>query len=230
MVAEQKNVTLQSDRYERSLALQLQQTLLQISQYAQIDVQNTVSIDVLARRALDMVDCYLASSIQSNQLALELETISLGSVMQDVLHHLTPTARQYGCQLQLKTSGSKQLVSADKKLSKAVFVALGHSFIEQAGMAGNNGEVIFALRGNSQEQTAGVFTANTQVSARSLRQLRKLSGNAQKQCSAMAGTGTGIVLADRLLARMDKQLFTTRFQKASGMAVSFAKSQQLQLV
>lgn len=230
MAVEYKNVTPESDRYERSLALQLQQSLLQISQYAQIDGHNNVSIDVLARRALDMVDCYLAGSIQPNQLALEIETISLGSVAQDALHHLTPTARQYGCQLQLKTSGAKQLVSTDKKLSKAVFVALGHSFIEQAATAGNKGEVVFALRGNSHAQTAGVFVQNAQVSARSLRQLRKLSGNAQKQCSAMAGTSTGIVLADRLLARMEKQLFTTRFQRASGMAVSFAKTEQLQLV
>ncbi len=231
MGIEQKSVTAERDsRQERSLALQVQQALLQISQYAQIGTDSGEEIDIVARRTLDMVNCYLLGSQSEHQMQLQLESISLGSIAQDVLHHLTPTARQYGCKLQLKSAGSGHLIFADKQMTKAALVSLGHSLIEQAATSSDNGEIVLALRGKTETQTAGIFSPNVSVKARSLNQLRLLTGMASKQCAPFAGTGTGIALADALLQKMDKQLFVSRFQRASGFAVSFDQSKQLQIV
>lgn len=231
MSIEQKNApTTQFVAHERSLALQLQQALLQISQYAQSTDVDARAIEVTARRTLDLIDCYLLGSRSPNQQKLHLEPVSLGSIVQDALHQLTPTAHQYDCQLWLQSAGNSGLVYTDKELAKMAFVSLGHSFIEEAASQTKSRRVVFALKARRSGPMAGVFAPGVAVKARSLNQLRNLQGQASRQSGSLSNTATGIVLADTLLKRMDSQLFATSFQRLKGLAVTFDKSTQLQLV
>ena len=231
MSFEQKNVPkTESTAYERSLALQLQQALLQISQYAQAGDGNNTVIETTARRTLDLIDCYLMGSSSPNQLRLQLEPVALGSIVQDAMHQLSSAARQYDCQLWLKSSGKTDLVYTDKAVAKMAFVGLGHSLIEEAANRDESRRVVFAIKPHSNGPMAGVFSSGMAIRSRSLHQLKALRGQATRQSGDFSGTATGVVLADKLLDRIDRQLFATSFQRLKGFAVTFDKSTQLQIV
>ena len=231
MTFEQKNVPMTEPvAHERSLALQLQQALLQISQYAQGSTVDATAIETTARRTLDLIDCYLAGSCAPNQLKLQLEPVALGSIMQDAMHQLYPAARQYGCQLWLKSAGKTDLVYTDKSLAKLAFVGLGHSLIEEAANRDASRRVVFAIKPHRNGPMAGVFSPGMAIRSRSLHQLKALRGQATRQSGDFSGTATGVVLADKLLDRIDRQLFATSFQRLKGFAVTFDKSTQLQIV
>ncbi len=231
MSIEYKNASMTHHAtHERSLALQLQQALLQISQYAQGAQVDARAIEVTARRTLDLIDCYLLGSRGPDQLRLHLEPVSLGSIVQEALHQLTPTAEQYDCQLWLKSTGSPALIYTDKELAKMAFVGLGHSFIEEAASQSKARRVVFAVKSRLAGPTAGVFSPGIDVKARSLEQLRNLQGQASRQSGSFSSTATGVVLADALLKRIETQLFATSFHHIKGFAATFDKSTQLQLV
>lgn len=214
-----------------TLAQQLRQPLLQISQYAQAGAENQEQIDVLASTTVRLLDSYILSS-QSDQLALPIEPVYLGAVLQEVLHELTPIAKQYDCVLQLAASGTSKLVATNSVFARAAFLSLGHSFIESASALDDQQAhtVLFALRQYRGNQTAGVFSPGLPVNARTLNQARKLAGKAPQQNGALSGSGSGVIVADALLQRMSNQLYASKFQKIPGLAAAFMKNQQLQLV
>lgn len=237
MRIEQKTALNQADPtlYQRSLAYQIRQSLLQISQYAQTDEPASCQgINAIATSSLKLIDCYLLGTQSDEQLQLHLEPVSLGAIAQDVLHQLAPIAKQYDCQLQLATSKHNQLVATDRRVAGAALLALGCSFVteatQQAAGSAAKADIVFAIRGKKDSQMAGVFSQCTTIKARSLRQIRELAGRAPQQCSALSGSGTGIALADLLLSRIDKQLAITRFHRTPGVGMAFTHNQQLQFV
>ena len=213
---------------ERSLAYQMRQSLLKIAQSAQMG--DTECVDATATTAMQLIDCYLLGSQSPDQLALHLEAVSLGAIMQDVLHQLTPLAKQHECQLHFMQKGTPGLVTTDARLTKSAFIALGQTFIESTTQAGANTDVVFGVRSKKAEELAGVFSPQTSLRAKSLQQLRRIAGKAAQPCDSISGSSAGIVLADVLLSRMSSQLRAHRFMQTSGIAANFSPSQQLQLV
>lgn len=215
----------------KSLAYQLRQPLLQIAQYAQSGPGYEKEIDAIATTTTKLLDCYVLSN-QPDQLELSMESVSLGSILQDVLHDLTPIARQHECDIRLQCSGASQLVATHKSYARAAFLSLGYSFIEGAltGEVDTRRTITFALRRSALGQTAGVFSNESTLQPRSLAQMRALAGKAAQQCSALSGSSSGIIVADTLFRRLNHRLYASRYHKSPGLAASFVKTQQLQLV
>ncbi|CAN5615681.1 hypothetical protein BH23PAT2_BH23PAT2_01860 [soil metagenome] len=215
----------------RSLAYQLRQPLIQISQYAQAGQGSEAEIEAIAITATRLIDYYILGSQPPEQLQLTLEPISLGAILQESAHELTPIAKQYECAIEVRSSGPSQTVMADARLAKAALVSLGYSFIEGAASADDeHARVVFASRRRNDERFAGVFSSSSIVRSASLKQIRQLAGKAAQQCTALSGSSSGILVADALCRHMETSLFTTCFQKNPGLAMLFSPSHQLQFV
>jgi len=213
-----------------TLAQHVRQSLLQIAQYAQSGAGNEPQIDAIARTTTKLLDCYILSS-HSQQLELAVEPVSLGSVLQDVLHQLTPIAKQHDCTMQFVSAGASQLVATNRVLTHAAFLSLGHSFIE-AVHTDNSAQrtITFASRQYGGNQTAGVFSPDVTLNARALTQIRTLAGTATQQSGVVPGSSSGIIVADALLSRTSNQLYARKFQNIPGLAAAFIKNKQMQLV
>lgn len=213
-----------------TLAHHVRQSLLQISQLAQAGADSTPDIDAIASTMTRVLDGYILSG-QAGQLALEVEPVSLGAVLQDVLHELTPAAKQHECHLRFVSSGSNQLVAANRRLVHAAFLSLGHSFIEAQTLDDPRQRIVaLATRYQRGSQTAGVFSPSVKLSAAALAKTRRLAGIAAQQSSALAGSNSGIIVADALLGQNSHSLYASTFQKIPGLAAAFIKNKQMQLV
>lgn len=228
--SEQKNVSSHSDSaVSRSLLLDTQKTLLQIRHLVD-GVGDSAVIEQLAARSLSQIDAVLASQ-QNDQLSLRLETVSLGAIMQDVLHQLTPTARTHDCSLQFHKRGSSALVTTDPERTRSLYMSLGYSFIEQASRQETPAPVVFALRGNKSQQIGGVFTSMAEsFRGHSLRQVAELSRCAKQQFTPFASAGSGVAIAQYLAQSMQLQLQKRHFQRTPGIALGFTPSAQLSLL
>ncbi len=229
-LSEQKNVSNSNGgTLAQSVLIDAQKTLLQIRHMAD-NGADSATIEQLAARSLSHIDAVLATQ-QPDQLPLQLETVCLGAVMQDVLHELTPIAQTYGSKLQFYKSGPSALVTIDPSRTRSLFLSLGHGFIEQASRQERPDPVVFALRGSRQQQLGGVFTAMAEsFQASSLRQVKRLSGVAKQQFTPFASAGSSVAIADYLAQSMQLQLQKRHFRKSPGIALGFRSSAQLSLL
>src|SRR3989338_1689560 len=95
-----------------TLAEHLKLPLLQISQSAELarltdqPLSQLETIELTAESALKLLDNYLFSTrLAQQQIAAELEPVSLSSVLYNVAQELHRFAAQYQCEMQLHLSG-----------------------------------------------------------------------------------------------------------------------------
>lgn len=211
------------------LAGQVRQSLIQIQQIAALN-SSDATIQSIAETTLHLVDCYSLVK-PAGQLNLELEPVSMGSVIQDVLHQLAPFAREHDCAIRDSYSGASRLVLANRSLARAALLAMGHAFIEGASEDdGAKRTILFGARTSKRGQTVGVYSKDTTITAKDLRSSQKIAGKALQQCSGLVGSGGGILLADTLLRQMNSRLDSSSYRRLPGVAALFQQNKQLQLI
>lgn len=220
-----------------AIAEQLKVPLLHIAQFAELaeakPMLQVQRIENVADMALRLLDGYIFSrKLALDQLPLNMEPITVSSVLQDAAHKLTRIANDYSCELELNSGGKFGPVFTHRQSMEAAMVLLGYSFIlGQQESQRNKRRVVLAAHRSRYGITSGIYGHNKGLSASMFKRARMLYGKAHNPLSAIGnGSGASVFVADKLLNSIDTRLYVSRHNKLTGLAAVFAPSFQLRLV
>ncbi len=231
--------TNDSEKLLEALAEQLKVPLLHISTFSELarsgrDVTDLLPhIEVAADRALHFIDSYLLSNnLIQRQVSLQLEPVSLASVLYDTAHRLDGLAKQYGSQLELEIGGRYEPVMANREGLEYALANIGQVLIEaQSHQAAKSQRLVMGAHRRRGGIVAGVYADVEGLNANALNRARALHGKARHPLSdVVASSGAGLFIAESILSSMSAQLRVAKHHRRSGLAATFVPSQQLALV
>lgn len=217
----------QTERLLAAVAEQLKMPLMQIARNVELADQASLGeASLAAERGLKLIDSYL---LATQQQSLELEPVSVSSVLYDVMDDLSQLASRHHCELQLSVSGKYGPVMANAPALEAALVSLGQAFISTPTEA-NKSSLTFAVYKHNRGLVTGIF-GDQSFGADVFRRALQLYGRARQPLPAVsASSGAGVYVADSLFQSMSTKLRVAHHQKLSGLAATFLPSKQLQLI
>lgn len=222
-----------------SVAEQLKVPLTHIARQTELVTEgaaekiDVVTIAANASMALTLVDSYLLGlELLHNQNQLQLEPVSVSSLLVDVAHALDGHARQYGVPLELHIGGRYEPVMAHAAGLRAALLSLGFAMIEAQSVRPKHVARHITLAG--QRKSSGIVAGMYGHEALDPAQWRKalqLCGKASQPLAEIFGTpGAGVFIADMLAQAMETKVRIGRHSRQAGFAVTLQPSQQLQLI
>lgn len=220
----------------RSVAEQLKVPLTIIARQAELSQvvgavpQDLRAMQVHAAAALTLVDCYLLGlALADGQTLLELEPVSLSSVLTSAAQDLYHLARQQNVELDVRVAGKYEPVMANQRGLKAALTSLGYGLLETVEAQTNKRHYLtFAVHRTPHGLVAGVYGQYKDLEAHEWRTALKLRGKVNQPFTALcAGSGAGLFVADAILRSMTTKLRVGRHQKEAGLAATFQSSKQL---
>jgi len=197
----------------------------------QTEADDLRAMHLQATTALTLIDCYLLGlALAQGQTQLELEPVSLSSMLTSTAHDLYYLARQHGVELEVQVAGRYAPVMANRRGLKAALLSLGYDLISSNNTSGDNRyrHLTLAAHRTPHGLVAGMYGEYQDIEAHEWRTALKLCGQAgQPFTSLCAGSGAGLFVADIILRSMTTQLRVGRRQKEAGLAATFLPSQQL---
>lgn len=220
------------ERLLQTLAEQLKLPLIQIARQAEVsDDEACRSIRYTADMALQLVDGYLLGTSLSHQQALEVEPVSLSSLLQETAHKLSRFASDHNCTVHVDLAGRYEPVMAHHASMEAAFTVLGYSLIESRTDPDERHALVLGTHRSRRGLVAGFFANEPRLTADAYRRARVLYGSARQPLPGVsAGASAGIFLADSIFASMASPLHSARHRKLAGLATTLLPSKQLQLV
>jgi hypothetical protein len=224
-----------SEAHERllhALAEQLKLPLLQIARQAELAEADThSSVRYIAEMAMQLIDGYLLNIDVGRQQSLELEPVSISSVLHDTAHKLSRLAREHDCDLNIHLSGKYGPVMAHRQSVEVAFTMLGYSLIESQTVTGERHSLLLAAHRSQKGLVAGFFADESDLTTDAFRRARALYGSARQPLPALSpASSAGIFVADSILSHMSAPLHVARHHKLAGLAATLLPSQQMQLV
>lgn len=194
-------------------------------------VQNmALSVD----SGLMLIEAYRLALHASGNDFLDMEPVSIGSVLQEVAYQLAPYAKEYATDLVVDVQGRLTPVLAHKPSLEAALQCLGASMI-RAQVATTNQKhysiILGAHRSKDGAIATGVFSNVYGLSDKTLRTAHGLVGKAyQPLPSIPSGAASGVLIADMLCATMWQPLRAAAHRKMNGLATAVPMSRQLQFI
>ncbi len=231
---------VQSERLFLSLAEQMKLPLLQITRQAELGLlvqdggEQLPLIRANADVALKLIDGYLLSMrlAAEERHLIELESVSISSVLYDAAQQLHPIAKLYGVDLELSLDGKYGPVAAHREGLQSALVSLGYALIE-ALPASNAPQMKLQLAAHRCRYgiVAGLYADVDRLTTDALRQGRKLYGDARQPIPALTHTGgAGVFVADAILHAIGAKLKVSHHRRRSGLGTVLQPNHQLQLV
>ncbi|GAC1392545.1 MAG: hypothetical protein NVSMB46_08710 [Candidatus Saccharimonadales bacterium] len=227
--------TIQNERLLQAIAEQFKVPFMQIARQAELSEQSGESsykkISLIASMGLQLVDSYLLGVYMQEQKTLQLEPVTISSVMFDVAHRLHDVAGQYQATLEVNLSGKYQPVMTHRESLEAALTMLGYSFLQSGGIIERNRRVVLGSHKSQQGIVAGLYVEQPTITADMYRRAKALYGTSRQPLpKTSASASAGIFVADNLFASMASHLKVSKHQRMSGLAATFLPSKQLQLV
>jgi len=237
-----------SEQVLLSIAEQLKTPFLQISHRAELmalaerhhtDQSNPVLADLheiqtTSDTAIRLLDNYLfgARLALEEQYQLQLEPVSVSSVLYDTGQQLDAMAKLYGVELELSLNGKFGPVMANRSGLQSALVSLGYTLIEALpSLEARHSRLQLAAHRCRYGIVAGLYSDAEQLTVEALRQGRKLQGHARQPLSMLSpGSGAGVFVADAILQAMDSELKVSRHHRLYGLGAVLRPNQQIQLV
>jgi hypothetical protein len=220
-----------------SVAEQLKIPLLQIARQAEHGrITNTADLERIqstADAALRLIDNYaLGVRLNLEQDFLQLEPVSVSSVLYDSGQELTALARNYGVDLELHIGGRYSTVMANRHGLQSALVSLGASLIEALpALEAPQLKLQLAAHRCRYGIVAGLYSETEQLTAEALRNGRKLVGASRQPLGAVTHTaGAGVFVADAILKAMNLELKVSRHNRLYGLGTVLQTNHQLQLI
>jgi len=237
MRAQSTGTDIAQERLLVSVAEQLKVPLTQIARRAELAESGVLPVDSRAVRteataALALVDSYLLGlELLTSQESLELEPVSVSSLLTDVAHQLQPYAKHYNVALEMTLAGKYGPVMAHRAALKSALLSLGHTLIVAGGAkeTPQDRRVILAGHKNAQGIAAGLY-GSLDVEPADLRVALSLQGAARQPLASLHDSGAGIFVADALAQAMESRLRIGRHNRYAGLAMTLRPSQQLQFI
>lgn len=222
-------------RLLQSLAEELKLPLLQIARQAELAEESSpqvlAPIRQTAEMSLKLIEGYLLSLETSGQQALQLEPVSVASVLYDTAHALAPLADTYNCDIELDIAGRYGPVMTDKDSLETALLLIGYNMIDGRPIESRRHRLVLACHNSKRGLVAGLFDGQPRLSREMLKRGSALLGSARQALpGALAGSGAGLFIAGSLLEAMSSPLHAARHRKLSGLAATLTLSKQLQLV
>jgi hypothetical protein len=220
-----------------SVAEQLKLPLLQIARQSEsgqlggktklADIQST------ADTALRLLDGYVMGvRLNLEQSQLDVEPVSVSSILYDTGQELAAIAKSYGVTLELSIAGKYGPVMAHRQGLQTALVSLGAALIE-ALPALESPQVKLQLATHKCRYgiVAGLYSDTEQLTVDALRQGRRMQGKVRQPLAGFSHTsGAGIFVADALLQAMDLKLQLSRHHGLYGLGTVLQTNDQLVLV
>ncbi len=232
-----------TDNVYLNLAEQLKMPFVQIAYAAELlsgaygDSSETErlrrTIALCSQNALHLIDGYLLSVELQRRGQLELEPVSISSVLYDAAHDLQSYADAFGCELRLEIGGKYEPVMAHQGAVRSALVALGYSFIDATSdpEVSRKPVVSMMVRRNPAGIGTGVFAKNPQLHSDLLERAHALKGRVHQPLSNFdSGNASGVFIADELFNRLQTTMKVSRNFGLYGLAATFLPSRQLSLV
>lgn len=218
-----------SYRLLTALAEELKLPLMHIARSAEMRGDSTSKIR--ADMALRLIDGYVLGLQTNNQLVLQLEPVTLASILYDAAEVLAPIAQERGYTLHLDVAGKYGPIVGDRRVLKQAFTLLGYELMSAPAEAQAAPTLTLATHRGKSGVIAGIFTNNAAVTTDAFRRAKVLMGSARQPIPAVSATsGAGIFIADSLLQSLSSSFKISRHHKQVGLAATLIPSRQLQLV
>lgn len=229
---------LENDRLFKILIEQLKLPFLHIARQTEAAKYGTMTdyadINSIAEMSIKLIDSYLLTSGESDQTSLELEPVSLSSVLNSAAENLTSLAKVYDCDVELHLGGKYAPVMSRNDKLEAAITMLGYSFIESNLANSPNrkrGRVILSGYRTSHGLVAGVFSPEVEITNENFQHsINNFRSTKQAIPEMSHSTGAGIFIADSILRDLTTKLRVAHYKRISGLAATLIPSQQLQLV
>lgn len=206
--------------------------LLQIGRLSEAG-NSAQKIQTTADNALRLLDNYLLGMTLSAQPHhLELETVSISSVLYDTGQQLDALAKNYGVELELNIAGRYGPVRAHRAGLQAALVSLGAALIE-ALPAQESSQLKLQLATHRCRYgiVAGLYAEAPRLTSEALRRGRALRGHSRQALPNLShSNGAGIFVADTILSAMDLRLQASRHRHLHGLGAVLQPNHQMQLV
>ena len=221
-----------------SVAEQLKVPLMSIARQAELHEltdmggkADMAGIRTQADAALVLVDSYLLGlQLLRDQAMLDVEPVSVSSLLVEVAHELERFAKQYGVRLELQIAGRYGPVMAHRVGLKAALVSLGYGIIE-AQSASTARTVMLATHRTPKGIITGLYGAREPLAAADWRKALALCGQANQPFTGLsASSAAGVFVAHTILQAMESRLRVGKRLKQYGFAMTLQPSQQLQFV
>jgi hypothetical protein len=220
-----------------SVAEQIKLPLLQIARQAELGrlsgEVDLLAIETTADTALRLLDNYaLGVRLSLEDYTLEIEPVSVSSVLYNTGQTLEAIAKRYGVELELNIGGRYGTVMAHRQGLESALVSLGAALIEALPpLEGQQLTLQLATHRCRYGIVAGLYMDTEQLTTEALRQGRKLYGRARQPLSSLTYTaGAGIFVADALLKAMKLNLQVSRHHGLYGLGAVLQPNYQMQLV
>lgn len=221
----------------QSVAEQLKTPLAIIARQAELGqltgkmgLADVRSIHAQAATALTLVESYLLGlQLLYEQTELNLEPVSVSSLLVDVAHELDGFAKQYGTGLQLRIGGKYQPVMAHSRGLKSALLSVGYTLLESYPLSGQC--LTLAVHRTPHGIVTGIYGDYQEISSRHWRKALELQGRASQPFRALtSGSGAGLFVAQTILQAMTTRLRVGKHLNQHGLATTLQSSQQLQFV
>lgn len=230
-----------SDQVLLSIAEQLKLPLLQIARQAELSKlagtstqTGLKSIQVTADMAVRLLDNYLfgARLALEERYMLELEPVTVSSVLYDAGQQLDAMAKLYGVELELSLGGKFGPVMAHRYGLQTALVSLGSALIEALpNLEDKKLRLQLAAHRCRYGIVAGLYSDVEQLTSEALKQGRKLTGHARQPLPTLThSSGAGVFVADTILQAMDAELKVSRHHNLYGLGTVLHANLQTQLV
>jgi len=230
----------EQERLFLGLTEQLARPLLQVSRLSELastddsvrSAAHWQTIRTIADTSLQLVESYaLSLRVHGEILPLEIEPVTISSLLYDTAEALSPLAGQYKVKLELETGPRVYPIMADRKILKSAMTSLGQVFVAAQGESNADGVVRLAAHRSRHGMVAGLYGGMPQLGAESLRRAHAMQGAARQPLHRLvSGPAAGVFVADSLLQTLAARLHVARYHNQTGLAATLKPSQQLQLV
>jgi len=231
------------DEQERLLlgvAEQLMQPLVQLKRLSELADGDTPErarerwqvAQVVSEAGLRLAESYaLSLRVQGKMTALQIEPVTVSSLLYDTAQDLQDFARQYDVELELDTGPRLQPVLADRSVLQSALTSLGQVFVLAQAETNEDAPVRLSAHKSRYGVVAGLYGGTVGLGAESLRRAHALQGTARQPLRQLvSGPAAGVFVADSLLHTLSARLHVARYHKLAGLAATLTPSHQLQLV
>ncbi len=219
------------------VAEELKLPLLQIARQAEqaelTGEPNLPQIQASAQTALQLLDNYvLGVRLAQDPRQLDIEAISVSSVLYDTSQQLDSLAKTYGVKLELNVAGRYGTVMANRQGLQAALTSLGAALIEALpALEAPQLKLQLATHKSRYGIVAGLYTDTKQLSNEALQKGRRLQAQSRQPLLNLSHTsGAGIFVADAILNAMQLRLRASRHHGLYGVGTVLKSNNQLQLV
>ena len=231
-------VSVLSQELLLSVAEELKLPLMQIARQAEQSQvtgrqADLAGIQTSADSALRLLDNYvLGVKLAMQPEPLNMEAISVSSVLYDTGQQLDSLAKSYGVDLQLGISGKFTPVTANRRGLQAALVSLGASLIEALpAQESPQLKLTMATHRSRYGIVAGMYAETRQLSQDALSRGKRLQATSRQPLLNISHTsGAGVFVADTILKAMGLNLIASRHHRLYGLGTVLQSNNQLHLV